>query len=74
MNSNESIDSKILALPGWITVLPSLLTILIAILFKQVLVALFSGIFLGSMFIYDFNPLTGFIRAVDTIIINALAD
>ena len=50
------------------------MTIFIAILFKQVLVALFSGIFLGSMFIYDFNPLTGFIRAVDTIIINALAD
>lgn len=60
--------------PGWLSVLPPLLAILLALLIRQVLVALFSGIYLGLLFIYDFQPITSLLRVIDTNLFNALID
>ena len=60
--------------PGWLSIIPPLLAILLALLIRQVLVALFSGIYLGLLFIYDFQPITALLRVADTNLFNALID
>lgn len=61
-------------LPGWFSLVPPLLAIILALVIRQVLVALMAGIFIGAFFIYDFNFLGAMLRVADTFIINALLD
>lgn len=60
-------------IPAWLSILPALLAILLALITRQVIVALFSGIWLGVTFIYDYNPFIGFLHTLDTYIVQALA-
>lgn len=74
---NETGDEKIgetRALPGLISILPPALAILLALIFRQVLLSLLIGIFTGAFFIYGYDPLTAFLRLADVYIINALID
>lgn len=50
---------------SWLSVLPPLLAIVIAIRTKQVILSLFLGIWIGWTIIMDFNPLTGFAAALE---------
>lgn len=59
-------------LPPILSILPPLLAILLALITRQVILALFFGIWLGVTFIYDFNPLLGFLHTLDEYIVNAL--
>jgi Na+/H+ antiporter NhaC len=61
-------------LPGWLSVLPPLLAIALALIFKDVLLSLFAGLFIGSLFLYGWDPLAAFARSIDTFIVPALAD
>lgn len=61
-------------LPGWFSIVPPLFAIFLALLFRQVLAALFSGIYVGLLFIYDFQPITALLRLIDTNLFNALID
>ncbi len=61
------------ALPGFSTVLPPLLAILMALLFRQVVVALFAGVWLGAFLIIDFDPLRSFYYVIDHYVIDSLA-
>ncbi|MCB0731159.1 MAG: Na+/H+ antiporter NhaC family protein [Ignavibacteriae bacterium] len=61
-------------MPGWLSIVPPLLAILLALLIRQVIVALFAGIYVGLLFIYEFNPLTALLRLIDTNLFNALID
>ena len=61
-------------LPGWFSLIPPILAIFLALLFRQVLVALFAGIYTGLLFIYDFNPITALLRLIDTNLFQALID
>ena len=67
-------DFSLRAIPGWFSILPPLLAILLALLTRQVIVALFSGIWLGVTFIYHFNPILGFLHTLDEAIVQAVAD
>ncbi len=60
-------------IPAWLSILPPLLAILLALLTRQVIIALFFGIWLGVTFIYDFNPFLGFLFTLNEYIVNALA-
>ncbi|MEJ2637839.1 MAG: Na+/H+ antiporter NhaC family protein [Calditrichia bacterium] len=62
-----------LVIPAILSILPPLLAILLALVTRQVIVALFFGIWLGVTFVYDFNPFLGFLHTLDEYIINALA-
>jgi len=66
--------TDIRVIPGILSLLPPLFAITLAFAARQVLISLFSGIWLGALFIYDYNPILGFIRTVDTYVIGALAD
>jgi Na+/H+ antiporter NhaC len=45
---------------GWLALIPPLVAIFLSMWKKQVVLALFSGVFAGAIIIYNFNPLIGF--------------
>jgi len=53
---------------GWLSILPPVLAILMAIKTRQVYLSLVLGIWLGWTIIYGWNPLTGLIRTVDALV------
>lgn len=67
-------EAEIRIIPGFFSLLPPIIAIVLALLFKQVLIALFSGIWLGAIFLNDYNPFIGFMRALDTFLIESLAE
>jgi Na+/H+ antiporter NhaC len=61
-------------IPGWLSIVPPLVAIGLALAFRHVVVALVTGIFSGALILYHWNPLTAFARSIDGIIVPALAD
>lgn len=62
------------ALHGLWTILPPLIAIGLALLFRQVVAALWVSVFLGALILYDFRPLVAIARSIDHYIIGAMAD
>jgi len=60
--------------PGWLSLSPPLLAIILALLFKEVLTSLFAGLWLGALIVAGYNPISALWRAMDTYIVPALAD
>lgn len=61
------------SLPGFFTVLPPLVAILVALIFRQVIIALFMGVWLGAFFINDYQPIRSFFYVVDHYTVDSLA-
>jgi len=61
-------------LPGGVTLLPPLLAIVLALVFRQVVIALFCGIWLGASLLGGLDPVGGFLRTLDTYVVDAVAD
>lgn len=61
-------------LPGLLSIIPPLLAILMALIFRQVIVSLIFGVYIGAVFIYNYNPLTALLRLIDKYIISAVSD
>lgn len=59
---------------GWFSILPPLLAIVLALIFREVVTALFAGVWLGALAVAGFNPIAGTGRLVDTFIVPAVAD
>ncbi len=59
---------------GFLSVLPPLVAIGLALAVRQVIVALLAGVWLGATFLHSGNPLLGMARTLDTYLIGALAD
>ncbi len=62
------------SVPGWLSILPPLFAIFLAIAFRQALIALFAGIWLGAFFISGYQPLTALLRTFDTYLPRAVGD
>ncbi|MCF8217892.1 MAG: Na+/H+ antiporter NhaC family protein [Bacteroidales bacterium] len=78
---NAEFREDINPIPLWMSILPPLLAIVMALLFKEVFTALFTGLLLGTSIIHFYqggNILLsigrGILSIVDTYIINALSD
>jgi len=74
VNSNKEIISAVRVIPGWLSIIPPLIAILLALLIRHVLVSLAAGIYIGAIFLYDFNPVIAFLRFADTIILKSLTN
>lgn len=61
-------------LPGWLSILPPILAILLALLFREVVISLLAGIWLGALYLYDWNPLTALLRVLDKYVVEAITD
>jgi Na+/H+ antiporter NhaC len=73
--SDGNIPSKtIRVIPGLLSIIPPLIAIGLALALRQVIISLLLGIFIGAVIVYDYNPLIGLIRLIDTYIINAVDD
>jgi Na+/H+ antiporter NhaC len=62
------------ALPGWLAIVPPLLAIAFALIFREVVISLFAGVWLGALILAGFNPLEATMRAIDRYVVNALAE
>ncbi|MGH7477052.1 MAG: Na+/H+ antiporter NhaC family protein [Longimicrobiales bacterium] len=60
--------------PGWLSLLPPLLAIGLALAFKEVLISLFAGVWLGALIMTGYDPLAATLRSVDTYLFGALAE
>ncbi|MBU0488549.1 MAG: Na+/H+ antiporter NhaC family protein [Bacteroidetes bacterium] len=63
--------------PKWMSILPPLLAILLALILKEVIISIFTGLFAGSLIISVYAEgwtgiMTAFYRLIDTYIIGAL--
>ncbi len=61
-------------LPGWVSLLPPLVAIALALVFHEVVVSLFLGVWLGALFYAGLNPITATLRTIDSFILPAVAD
>lgn len=61
-------------IPGWLSIVPPLVAIVLAVLTRQVLIALLAGIWAGITFVHGFNPFVALLRMFDTNLLDALAD
>jgi Na+/H+ antiporter NhaC len=61
-------------LPGWVSILPPLLAILLALVFREVVVSLFAGVWLGAFFVAGFNPFSALLRVADAYALPALTE
>jgi Na+/H+ antiporter NhaC len=62
--------------PGWVSIIPPLLAILLALLLREVITSLFIGVITGLLFIKGFTPsglLNALFRFVDTYLIDVLS-
>ncbi len=66
--------AKVRVISGWLSILPPLVAIILALITREVLTSLFLGILIGATIIHDGNILIGFLRAVDNYLLNGLAD
>jgi len=53
---------------GWLSILPPLVAILLAITTRQVYLSLFLGIFLGWLILADWNILAGIAQSIDSLV------
>ncbi|MFD2999738.1 Na+/H+ antiporter NhaC family protein [Pontibacter toksunensis] len=70
-------DGGLREFPMWLSILPPLIAIVLALIFKEVLLALFAGIWVGGFVIYGltFKSLfTGLLAVGDTFLMEALTD
>lgn len=72
-------ERSVAAIPLWMSILPPLFAIFLALVFKEVIFSLVSGIFIGAAIMGFYAEgfvgiFTGFFRIIDTYIINALND
>jgi len=58
----------------WFSLLPPLLAIVFALIFREVVTALFAGVWLGALAVAGFDPLQATWRTVDAFIVPALGD
>ncbi len=73
-NDGQVIQEEIVTIPGWLSLLPPLLAIALALLTKEMLISLFSGIWVGVTIMFGYNPINGFLRSLDSYVVNTIAD
>jgi Na+/H+ antiporter NhaC len=59
---------------GFLSVVPPLLTIAVALYSRNVLLALICGILSGSLIITDFNPFNALLNSIENQVLNEIAD
>jgi Na+/H+ antiporter NhaC len=60
--------------PPWFSLLPPILAIALALIFREVITALFAGVWLGALAVAGFNPVVGTWRLIDQFVVPGLAN
>lgn len=72
--AGKTAQTDVRTIPGWLSIIPPVVAIVLALVFREVLISLSLGIFAGALILYNWNPITAFARSVDSIVAPALAD
>ncbi len=67
-------EASVRAIPGYFSILPPVLAIVLALTLRQVIMSLFAGVWLGATFMFGNDPLTGLLRLIDTFIVQAIGN
>ncbi|MBT8496499.1 MAG: Na+/H+ antiporter NhaC family protein [Deltaproteobacteria bacterium] len=60
--------------PGFASILPPLFAILIAVITRQALFALFGGVWMGGLFLHGYNPLKALLSSFDRYLVDSIAN
>lgn len=60
--------------PAWFSIAPPFLAILLALVFREVVTALFAGVWLGALAVAGFNPFSATARVIDGFIVPTMTD
>ncbi len=66
-------EAEITAL-GWLSIVPPILAILLALTTRDVVISLFTAVFAGALFGNGWNPFVAFARTIDSYIVPAIVD
>ena len=69
---SEAVSAPVL--PGFVSILPPLIAIALALWFKEVIVSLVAGVWLGALFVYSYNPFEAIISVAGRFARDALLD
>lgn len=61
-------------IPGILSILPPLVAIVLALVLRQVVISLFAGIYVGAVFLFDYNIVGGAFRVLDHFVVKALSE
>ena len=65
-------DVQLRVIPGFFSILPPVLALTLALIFRQVIVSLFLGIWLAASFLNDYNVVAGFFSVLTHFVIDAV--
>ncbi|MEA3286108.1 MAG: Na+/H+ antiporter NhaC family protein [Candidatus Marinimicrobia bacterium] len=74
LGAEEITRKEIATIPGWLSILPPLLAIILALLTREMLISLFSGIWAGVTIMLSYNPIDGFLSSLDSYIVHTVAN
>jgi Na+/H+ antiporter NhaC len=60
--------------PGWLSLLPPLVAIALALVTREVILSLFAGIWLAALLLVGFNPVSATTMSLDSFILEPLTD
>jgi Na+/H+ antiporter NhaC len=69
-----STETELRVLPGWLSLLPPVIAIVLALLIKDVLISLSIAIFIGALSLTGWNPFAAFSMFILDFIVKALID
>lgn len=67
-------SARVRTIPGILSILPPLMAIGLALALRQVVFSLVAGIWLGAVFLFDYDLLGGVFRVLDHFVIKAMTD
>lgn len=72
--ANQTATTRVRCIPGWLSILPPVLAIILALITREVISSLFLGTVIGATFVFSYNPFIGFLRTLDKYLLGSVAD
>src|SRR5690625_592119 len=72
--SRREYSMDVMIEPGWLSIVPPLAAIALALIFREVVISLFAGIWLGALFLSQYDPVRATLGVIDRFVIEALGD
>jgi len=72
--ADQTATARVRCIPGWLSILPPVVAIILALITREVISSLFLGTVIGATFVFSYNPFIGFLRTLDKYLLGSVAD
>ena len=72
--ADQTATTRVRCIPGWLSILPPVVAIILALITREVISSLFLGTVIGATFVFSYNPFIGFLRTLDKYLLGSVAD